>query len=166
MQDQPTEKLCECGCGQPTALAKRTSRKEGKIAGEPNRFVNRHHKRKGGVYIDKKRGRGSGRAKIVCRDGSTTYFYRAVMEAELRRPLRFDEQVHHKNGDHTDDRPENLEVLTPLEHKARHRPTHCRRGHLLEGANVYVVPSSGYRQCVTCRHLRRGTTPPWEQDAA
>jgi hypothetical protein len=35
--------LCACGCGQPTKLATRTSRRLGHVQGQPLRFVKGHH---------------------------------------------------------------------------------------------------------------------------
>jgi len=46
--------------------------------------------------------------------------HRVVMENILGRPLRDDEDVHHKNEDKTDNRPENLEALSKSEHVKRH----------------------------------------------
>lgn len=63
-----------------------------------------------------------GRTIIVHRDGKWSFYYRALMEAHLGRELRSDEVVHHINGDQTDDRIENLQVLTRAEHLAIHRP--------------------------------------------
>ena len=46
--------------------------------------------------------------------------HRVVMENTLGRPLCDGEDVHHKNEDKTDNRPENLEVLSKSEHTKRH----------------------------------------------
>jgi hypothetical protein len=44
------------------------------------------------------------------------------------------------------------------------RPTHCKRGHELTNANVYVKPrTGGKRECRTCRALRR-TKPAIQAD--
>lgn len=36
-------KLCECGCGQPAPIAKRTNPQKGHIKGQPTRFAYGHH---------------------------------------------------------------------------------------------------------------------------
>lgn len=46
MNDHTTHKssvkLCECGCGQPTPIAKRTDTRAGQIKGQPIRFISGH----------------------------------------------------------------------------------------------------------------------------
>jgi NADH pyrophosphatase NudC (nudix superfamily) len=95
-----------------------------------------------GLTYDKQ----SGRWRITCRDHSMTYFYRAVIEAKLRRPLDRTEHVHHINGDCSDDRPENLELLDIREHGALHAPEAlaARR------ANRRFAWSRDYPRCVEC----------------
>lgn len=54
--------------------------------------------------------------------------------------------------------PMHLEAVTPEENMRRRyaRKTHCNRGHLLSGANLYVNAADGARICRTCQR-KRGT---------
>jgi predicted XRE-type DNA-binding protein len=38
-------KLCECGCGEPTPIAKRTSTRDRTVKGQPLRFIPNHHQK-------------------------------------------------------------------------------------------------------------------------
>lgn len=91
-----------------------------RLAKYPSRFCSLkcmwEGKSNGGLHFNV----SMGRWQIFCRDGSTILFARAVMEAELKRPLGRLELVHHRNGDSTDDRPENLQVVTHSEHAQIH----------------------------------------------
>lgn len=50
--------------------------------------------------------------------------HRVVAEVKIGRPLRPGEVVHHINGDHRDNRPENLEVLP---NQSEHAKTHAQK---------------------------------------
>lgn len=64
--------------------------------------------------------RPDGRTVVRGRDRSKVYWYRIVARNMLGRELLPGEEVHHRNGDQTDDRSENLEVLGAAEHHDRH----------------------------------------------
>lgn len=52
---------------------------------------------------------------------------RVTMAEKLERQLTSDELVHHINGDKLDDRIENLQVLSPKEHRSLHCSQHPRQ---------------------------------------
>lgn len=90
------------------------------------------------------------------RDGKyrVVFQHREVMEAVLGRKLLPNEAVHHRNEIKTDNRPENLEVMSLGAHSAEHNRergprTVCKRGHV---RNAETVMSDG--TCRTCKRER------------
>ena len=61
-----------------------------------------------------------GYKKIYTPDGRHMFEHRYIMEKQIGRPLRREEYVHHVNGDTKDNRPENLCIVSPREHRHLH----------------------------------------------
>lgn len=76
--------------------------------------------------------------------GTHVYRYRLVIEKHLGRYLHKKEVVHHKNGDHSDDRLENLEIMTQAEHARLH--------HKIKMAGRW---SYNFKNCVVCGTTNR-----------
>lgn len=49
--------------------------------------------------------------------------------------------------------PKHLESVTPNENAFRKRREMCKRGHPLDGENLYVPPGSDRRLCRACRRM-------------
>lgn len=88
-----------------------------------------------------------GRWQVTLPDGRRTYRYRQVMEQHLGRALREDEHVHHMNGDPTDDRLENLQLLTPSEHHKLHAPERAARA---AKSRAQAWGPNGENECSVC----------------
>jgi hypothetical protein len=56
----------------------------------------------------------------IHRDGELVLEHRAIAEEMLGRKLEKEEVVHHVNGIKTDNRPENLEVVSANDHRMNH----------------------------------------------
>jgi endogenous inhibitor of DNA gyrase (YacG/DUF329 family) len=159
-------KLCECGCGLPAPISKRTEKKRGYVKGQPMKFIAGHNiakpvknvvmeceycgKEKELYPSDAKRFRFCSRKcqghytreLTTCPDGTKRIDYygyvlvkladhpnskngwvkehRLVMSEHLGRTILENEHIHHINGDKTDNRIDNLEILSPEEHAKLH----------------------------------------------
>lgn len=132
--------VCECGCGKPTGISPDTWRKERHFKGYPLPFLPGHaprkrgaasHKWKGGLHIN-----SSGYIAVYAPEHPRAnlrgyvHEHRLVMEQFLGRPLTRTEYVHHINEDRTDNRIENLVVLSRGEHSRVHDKAGRMRDHL------------------------------------
>ena len=74
-----------------------------------------------GIFEKNNKKYGSNPRKRIQINGVRFYEHRKLMEIQLGRPLRKDEHVHHINGDPTDNRIENLQIINPVEHGKLHK---------------------------------------------
>lgn len=128
--------LCQCGCGEPTSIADRTSR--GNVIGHPKRFICGHHnklQKKGADSPKWKGGRWKHKSGYIYvytpeHPNATVDGYvpehRLVMEKHIGRYLTDDEVAHHVNEEKDDNRIENLQLMTKAEHMAHHARTYTR----------------------------------------
>ena len=145
MQTQIECGYCQCGCGARTRIAERTSGRKGTTKGEPYRYVKNHHFTGKHHTVETKAkmsqsmaGQNSKPAKDCV---STQHGYvwvrmpdhpRANADGYLPRYIKVLEDntgmrvprtlcVHHINRNRSDDRIENLMVITRTDHTRLHR---------------------------------------------
>ena len=109
-RDRPRS-LCQCGCGNLAAVGAK--------------WLHGHNPRRTPTVLN---ANGYEQTRLVPEQfasmrnaGGYVMIHRLRMAEALGRPLRSDEHVHHRNGDHRDNRLENLQVLSPSEHARLHK---------------------------------------------
>lgn len=111
---------CDCGVSKPMRKANTVNGRA--LSCGCSKKGSGNGRWKGGEITD-----GHGRVLIYSPDhpnpsycGTHVYRYRLVMEKHIGRFLTSQEIVHHINRDHSDDRIENLELMSQSEHMKLH----------------------------------------------
>ena len=154
-------KLCECGCGRPVPIAKRTNRSRGHIKGQPIRFVKGHQGRTPDYTIEDRgylspcwvwakglhpTGYGSLGVNESWGYGHRVYYERS------KGPIPAGLHIDHLCRVRACVNPDHLEAVTQQENIRRGAEaiTHCRQGHPYDESNTYRN-KDGHRTCRTCR---------------
>jgi len=131
MRQEQGRHFCSCGCGKaitiqrhhhargiPAYINGHCSRIHNSMAGRSGalnpHYIAGRYKKQDGYFVVLNPERSIDGRKYVLE-------HRLIMERHLGRKLTPDEHVHHKNGHKTDNRIENLEVLSSGEHSSRHQ---------------------------------------------
>lgn len=154
--------LCECGCGQRTAIARWTNTAKGWIRGQPKRFVNGHqspkgaanHNWHGGVRIDE-----DGYIRELVSVGSYKLAHHTVAERALGRPIPAGVVVHHVNEDRKDNRPANLVIC---ENQSYHQLLHRRARALRACGHAGWLPCRFCKEYEDPANMHVSRARPWQ----
>lgn len=158
--------LCACGCGLPTNRLTRTNKRRGERRGEYSAFLVGHYSRtqkhreicamtdpNRTKHVGSKNGNWRGGQKIskegyvsIRINGRYVYEHRIVAGQILGRRLLAGEVVHHKNGNTSDNRPENIHVFAShSEHMKLHMTSDeaKRRGQQAKRALLAALSATG-----------------------
>lgn len=170
--------LCECGCGQPTKIARQTRTQWGHVKGQPVRFISGHNQNNGLHDLRDRILAWSKRTPNGCREwqghlnnrgygftyanGRQQLAHRVAYEV-FRGPIPDGLVIDHLVCDNPACVDHwHLEPTTGVQNVMRGngvgarnaRKTHCPQGHPYDEANTYRSPR-GVRICRTCARDRR-----------
>lgn len=83
-------------------------------------------------------------------NGKKQLKHRAVMELCLGRKLRTDEYVHHINGSKKDNRIENLEIMSPIDHGREHHLKYPISKPCQECGQIFTPHKTKRKRAKTC----------------
>ena len=145
--------LCQCGCGQATAVARCGNSAKGWVKGEHRRFVSGHNSRLRGCGPDHFNWKG-GRIKtngyimlnLPAHPHANSKGYvknaRVISENALGKSMPEGIEVHHVNGDKADDQHANLVICENHKyHALLHRRTRA----------FSACSDANWRKCVRCK---------------
>lgn len=78
--------------------------------------------------------------------------HRAVMTEAIGRPLKRNEYVHHKNGNKRDNRLENLEIMSPLDHNRHHFAKYPLTKKCVVCGKEFTPSKTKRKRAKTCSH--------------
>lgn len=163
-------RVCDCGCGQPTLIAPKSSTRNGWVKGQPQAMLHGHGgRRRTPDYLVTESGcwewqgwRDKAGYGGTWRDGRTLRAHRAVWEQMQGRPIPDGLVLDHLCRNPPCVNPAHLEAVTSVENIKRGessagramRTGRCVRDHdLTDPANVHYAPS-GQRVCRACDRAR------------
>jgi hypothetical protein len=132
-------KHCECGCGQPTATSDRTRPERGDVKGEPRRFLRGHRAKLDRNPRPDEYRRRSQRTP----DGQLRRIneHTMIVERVIGKRLPAGAEIHHVNGDRSDNQTGNLVVCQ--DHKY-HMLLHRR------GEAFHECGNANWLRCTGC----------------
>lgn len=104
---------CGCGCGELTLYTY--------VHGHHTRLFSNEEQARRAQFNDGSALRNTGAGKSY-RKLFQRHEHRVVAEQKIGRPLQSSEIAHHKDRDIRNNHPDNIEVLTRVEHMKEHRP--------------------------------------------
>ena len=154
---------CQCGCGNTTNIITKTNKREGRIKGQPSKFISGHNGRlienvemlrtmsgkgergsnwRGGKIIDPSGYRLTFNPKY--KKTSSNYVRDHIFKIEniLGRTLPYHAVIHHIDGDTLNNKNCNLIVC---ENQAYHNLLHKRQRALVGGGDVHML------KCRVCK---------------
>lgn len=146
--------LCECGCKQPTKLATKTDTSTNRVAGQPMRFVIGHNTKKGKDSLYWRGGRRIHNGYVLLLQsghprtdaGGYVREHILIVEKVLHRQTQKRIEIHHVDGDGTNNRHSNLVVC---ENHAYHHLLHVR------GRALYGSGNPSWRKCSICHQYEK-----------
>lgn len=145
------QKMCECGCGQPSGFYSNTNLTYGQVKGDPRRFIPHHHQRNsnhhkwnGGVSISRD---GYIHRRFVDHPRSSRrgYVREHILKSEqaLGKSLPTGSVVHHVDGDRKNNENSNLVICQDQSY------------HLLIHQRMRAYKATGNPESVKCSHCQQ-----------